>query len=109
MAELLTDDEVRTALEALPGWSGDTQRLTRTVPVEQDQLDSLEGSITAVGDSVDHHADLERSDDGLHISLTTHSAGGVTAKDVDLAARLDRVFSGSGPHAGDPGADATGA
>ena len=105
MAELLTDDEVRTALEALPGWGGDAQRLTRTVPVEDDQLESLEGSIAAVGDSVDHHADLERSADGLRISISTHSAGGVTAKDVDLAARLDRVFSGSGPHAGTPETD----
>jgi 4a-hydroxytetrahydrobiopterin dehydratase len=102
MAELLSDSDVRTALESLPGWGGDTRSLTRTVPVEEDQVESLEHSIAAVGDSFDHHADLERSAEGLHVRLSTHSAGGVTAKDVELAARLDRVFSGSGPHGEDP-------
>lgn len=95
MAKLMDDDEVRYALASLPGWEGDAQRLERTVPVPPDQQDELVAALTRVADKVNHHPDIERTPEGLRLRLWTHTAGGVTAKDIDLAARIDQVLSGS--------------
>ena len=94
MSQTLSQDEVATALEALPGWHGGPERLERTVPVEPKDADSLEDAISAVADELDHHPELTRTPDGLRVVLTTHDAGGVTERDVELATRLDRLFSG---------------
>jgi 4a-hydroxytetrahydrobiopterin dehydratase len=98
--ELLTPDQITAALAALPGWSGDQQRLTRTIPVPADSQDALEDAVMRVANAMDHHPTIERSGDSMSFALSTHSAGGVTQKDVDLATRIDQVLSGSGSDQG---------
>lgn len=95
MPELLTDEAITTALETLPGWERAGDRLARTVAVPADSQDSLERSIAEVADAMNHHPDLRRAGDTVQLELWTHSAGGITAKDVELAARIDQVLSGS--------------
>jgi 4a-hydroxytetrahydrobiopterin dehydratase len=46
-------------------------------------------------DQLDHHPEVERRPDGMRLVVWTHSDGGVTEKDVELASRLDQVLSGS--------------
>lgn len=95
MPELLADEAITTALQSLPGWERAGDRLVREVKVPSDSQDSLERSIAEVADAMDHHPDLRRDGDTVHLELWTHSAGGVTSKDVELAARIDQVLSGS--------------
>ena len=95
MAELLSQEEVAVALEALPGWSGSPSRLERTVPVQEIDYEELEQGVAAIGDEMGHHAVTEHAPEGMRLLLWTHVDGGVTARDVELAARLDRLFSGS--------------
>jgi 4a-hydroxytetrahydrobiopterin dehydratase len=90
----LSADEVTTALEALPGWSGGPERLERDVPVQHEDQQTLITAINAVAEDMNHHPDVRRTDHGIHVSLTTYDAGGVTDKDVELATHLDRLFSG---------------
>ena len=94
MPQTLTADEVSTALEALPGWSGDTKRLHRTVPVVEQDRHTLTDAIAAVADEINHHPEVSTTADGLLVELWSHDAGGVTSRDVELATRLDRLFSG---------------
>lgn len=100
MAQLLDQDQIATALEALPEWSGDERALRRTASVPADSQDALAESVQRVADEMDHHPQVERSGDSMTFSLWTHSAGGVTHKDVELAARIDQVLSGSGTDQG---------
>ena len=95
MAALLDDNEVRTALESLPGWSRDGDVLQRVVPVADDQHDTVERAVAKVSDEVNHHADIEKGEGNMTFRLSTHSAGGITGKDVDLAARIDQLLSGA--------------
>ena len=53
-----------------------------------------------LADEVNHHPDVSRDADSVTFRLWTHSAGGVTAKDVELAARIDAQLSGSGTDTG---------
>lgn len=95
MPALLDDDQIRTALEALPGWDRDDQALVKRVPVADEQHDAVEQQVAAVADGLDHHPEVSRDFGALTFRLWTHSAGGITAKDVELAGALDQVLSGS--------------
>lgn len=96
MSQVLSEDEVRTALGALPGWSGDRQRLSRTVPATAQQQDEIERNVMQVANEINHHPQIERDAAGLRLILWSHDSGGVTARDVDLATRIDRALSLTG-------------
>jgi 4a-hydroxytetrahydrobiopterin dehydratase len=90
----LSADEVRTALDSLSGWSGGAEHLYRDVDVDADSQDELEAAVMTVANELNHHPEIERRDDGMRFVLWSHDAGGVTSRDVELAARIDQVLSG---------------
>lgn len=100
MTEVLSPEEIATAVAALPAWTAEDQRLVREVKVPADSQDGLLEAVARVADEMNHHPDVERSADSVTFRLWTHSAGGVTAKDVDLAGRIDAQLSGSDPDQG---------
>lgn len=89
----LPPDEISTALQQLPQWSGDGDGLRRTV-----ELPSFREAVAAivaiadVAEELDHHPDIDLRWRTLHLALVTHSAGGVTANDVELARRIDALL-----------------
>lgn len=98
--DLLDRSQIDTALEALPGWSYDGEALTRRAEVPADSQDAMVEALAQVADAMDHHPDISREPDSLVLRLWTHSEDGVTSKDVDLAARIDQVLSGSATDTG---------
>lgn len=87
---LLTDDEMRTALALLPGWSRDGDALNRrftfsTFPAGIAFVDR----VAQVAEQMGHHPDITISYNVVTLRVSTHDAGGVTEKDVNLARRLD--------------------
>ena len=95
MPDLLDPADVETALAALPGWTFQDDALVKRADVPADSQDGLLESVAQVADELDHHPDVSRETDAVVFRLRTHSAGGVTSKDVDLAARIDQVLSGA--------------
>ncbi|WP_433801874.1 4a-hydroxytetrahydrobiopterin dehydratase [Actinomycetospora sp. CA-084318] len=93
MADLLSDDAVSSALADLPGWERDGDSLVRTA-----QLPSFPAAIAVVdavaqeAESVDHHPDIDIRYSTLTFRLSTHSEGGLTAKDPDLARRISAAI-----------------
>lgn len=85
----LTADQLAEALHALPQWSGDRHRISRTVP---DVDDSTLARIAAVADELDHHPVVEQVEGGTRFVLWTHVRDAVTELDVALAARLDALL-----------------
>lgn len=89
MAELLDDAAITSALESLPGWERDGDSLVRTA-----QLPSFPAAITVVdrvaqdAERRDHHPDIDIRWRTLTFRLSTHSAGGLTDKDVELAGAI---------------------
>jgi 4a-hydroxytetrahydrobiopterin dehydratase len=90
MAELLSDDEVSSALAGLPGWEREGDSIVRTA-----ELSSFPVAIAVVGrvaedaEERDHHPDIDIRWRTLTFRLSTHSEGGLTAKDTELAAQID--------------------
>jgi 4a-hydroxytetrahydrobiopterin dehydratase len=95
MASLLDEGSVRAALESLDGWTGDTDALTRTVklPSFPDAI-AVVDRVAEVAEQLDHHPDIDIRWRTLVFRCATHSAGGVTDRDVDLARRIDEIVAG---------------
>ena len=101
MSRLLSDDEVRTQLEALPGWvlSGDTI----TTTVEAPDFPAAIALVSAVADEAEqmnHHPDIDIRWRTTRWVLTTHDAGGVTQLDVELAHRISAAARAQGATVG---------
>ena len=86
----LSPDELTAALQDLPHWSGDAEGIRRTVelPTFRDAVGTIV-AIADVAEEMDHHPDVDLRWRTLHLAVVTHSAGGVTELDLELARRID--------------------
>lgn len=83
---LVGNNEVEAFLEAHPGWSRVDHEITRTYVFEDFGVSI--GFVTRVAleaEKADHHPDIDIRWNKVTLTLSTHSEGGVTAKDLDLA------------------------
>ena len=89
MSRLLTDEEITRQLADLPEWSrdGDTLRARYDAP------DFLAGirlvqEVALLAEAMDHHPDIDVRWRTVSFALSTHSEGGLTQLDVELAHEL---------------------
>jgi 4a-hydroxytetrahydrobiopterin dehydratase len=89
----LSPDAVAAALTTLPLWSGDDDGLRRTVelPGFRDAVAAIV-AIADVAEELDHHPDIDLRWRTLHLELVSHSDGGVTDLDLELARRIDALL-----------------
>lgn len=91
MSRAFTQAEVLSALQALPGWAHENNKIQKTY-VFNDFKEAL-SFIVRVGlhaDQQDHHPELFNVYNRVEIVLTTHDAGNkVTEKDVKLARAIE--------------------
>ena len=87
---LLSDEEIDDRLSGLEGWERDGDGIRRTF-----ELGDFKGSVdfvnrlTPEAEEMNHHPDLEISWSKVTVSVTTHSEGGLTGNDFELAGRID--------------------
>jgi 4a-hydroxytetrahydrobiopterin dehydratase len=93
---MLDADAIATALGGLTGWSRDGDTLARTYR-RRDWLDAI-ALLNAVAEEAErrnHHPDVSITGyRDITFRLTTHSKGGITQRDVDLATRIDELAAG---------------
>jgi 4a-hydroxytetrahydrobiopterin dehydratase len=85
-------EEAASHLSALSGWQIEDGELTRTFSFK-DFLAAL-AFVNRVGERAEeagHHPDIDIRYNRVRLSLVTHDAGGLTAKDFDLAAATDKL------------------
>ncbi len=95
MIEQLDEDERAAALDELGEWDYDDTRdaLTRTF-VFGDFVEAF-GFMTRVAilaEKVDHHPEWSNVYNRVDVLLTTHDAGGLSARDVALAQAIERLL-----------------
>jgi pterin-4a-carbinolamine dehydratase/uncharacterized protein (DUF2267 family) len=89
----LTADDITALLQRLPGWRGNTRRLTRTVPFPPGTDTAAIEEIHRVEAELDHHTQLKRGPEDLTLTLWTHSRDAVTELDVQLAERIHAILA----------------
>jgi 4a-hydroxytetrahydrobiopterin dehydratase len=88
----LTDDEINSALEDLPGWSADGDAIAKTYEFA-DFRAALGFMNRAAGpiEEMDHHPEWTNVYNRVEVRLSSHDVGGVTDRDTRLATVLERV------------------
>ncbi|MBQ0760428.1 MAG: 4a-hydroxytetrahydrobiopterin dehydratase [Zhongshania sp.] len=89
----LTDLEISNALKELPDWELNDDKLCRVF--EFDDFISAFSFMTRVAiraEKIDHHPEWSNVYKTVSIALTTHDAGGLTAKDLALAEAIKMEF-----------------
>jgi 4a-hydroxytetrahydrobiopterin dehydratase len=88
-ATVLTAAQVTEALTGLTGWDGDADRIEATYRMSTFPVAiGLVDRVAASAEALDHHPDIDVRWRTVTFRLSTHSAGGVTAKDVELAGTI---------------------
>lgn len=96
-AALLTEPEITAALEAIPDWRREGDWLIRTVecPTFRAAI-ALVDRVADAAEEANHHPDFEINWRRVTLRLTTKASHGLTAKDVAMAATIDRISFGTG-------------
>ena len=97
MAGVLDEKQIKDALTDRPKWEYRDGALTRQVHAS-DFLGGIRlvDRVAVVAESLNHHPDIDIRYTDLTFRLVTHSAGGVTEKDFEMAARIDDIVDATG-------------
>jgi len=90
--ERLSDIAIQRELGTLPGWSRKGDVITKTFQF-RNFLTGID-FVTAVAraaETADHHPDIDIRYTKIVCTLSTHSAGGITQKDLDMARKIETV------------------
>ena len=91
-AQLLTEPEIAASLASVPGWRREGDELVRIFRCETFRAAiALVGRVADAAEAADHHPDIEISWRRVTFRLTTKASHGLTAKDVAMAATIDRL------------------
>ena len=88
----LSDTDIDERLEALDGWERSGEAI-----VKEFENGDFKGSVdfvnrlTPEAEEMNHHPDLEISWSTVKVTITTHSQGGLTDNDFELARRIDAL------------------
>jgi 4a-hydroxytetrahydrobiopterin dehydratase len=88
----LSSAEVSSRLKSLPSWKLENGEIARTY-----EFPDFRGSLAFVNkvgelaEKAGHHPDIDIRYNKVRLALVTHDAGGLTAKDFELAGQADRA------------------
>jgi 4a-hydroxytetrahydrobiopterin dehydratase len=87
----LDERELKEAVAKLPGWRLDEGKLSRDfVFADFKAAMTFVNKIAETAESSGHHPDIDIRYNKVRLGLVTHDAGGITAKDVEMAGRLSQ-------------------
>ena len=94
MRQPLSDLEIQRALGNLPGWSRRGETLVKTFAFKT----FPEGIIfiqrvADVAERMNHHPDIDVRYTKVTFQLSTHDAGGITQRDIQLAGEIEKLSS----------------
>jgi len=88
----LSPEAAQSRLTQLPGWQIESGELVRTFEFK-DFVASLKfvNHVGELAEKAGHHPDIDIRYNRVRLALVTHSAGGLTGKDFDLAAQVQNL------------------
>lgn len=88
----MSPNELDTALRSLPRWTVIEGKLHREFRfADFAEAFAFMTRVAALAEAANHHPDWSNAWNRVSIDLVTHDAGGITAKDVELARAIDRA------------------
>jgi 4a-hydroxytetrahydrobiopterin dehydratase len=92
MPSRLSPSDIKTHLEDVPDWSHQGNAIVRTFTLGN-FVESVEfvNQLTELAEDANHHPDVDIRWNKVTLSLSTHSKGGLTKADFDLAMQIDEL------------------
>jgi 4a-hydroxytetrahydrobiopterin dehydratase len=97
----LSDTERDEALRGLAGWEFDqgTNAIRRSFRFgDFSEAFGFMARVALAAEKADHHPDWSNSWNRVDVALSTHSEGGVTSRDIELAKQIDALAPTSSGH-----------
>ncbi len=92
MTTILTQNEIDDALTKLDGWSQSGNDISRTFVLPRFPAALVFAcTVGHLAERADHHPDILIQYRKVTLTLSTHSAGGLTQKDIDLAGQINAI------------------
>jgi len=89
---LLSEDQIVGRLGEVPGWTRQGSSIVATVTRDDFRGAFLfAGAVAFLAEQVNHHPDILIEWNKVTLTLSTHSAGGLTDADFDLAAKISAL------------------
>ena len=92
MADLIKADEAKMRLKKVPEWELEKKHIERTFEFDDfsESIDFVNG-VAEVAEDEEHHPDFDIRYNKVRLILSTHSKGGLTELDFNLAERIDTL------------------
>ena len=90
MVAKLTETEIAAAMPGIPGWTRVADAIERRYRfADFTHAFAFMARVALLAEKADHHPEWSNVYDKVDIRLTTHDAGGLSARDFTLAAAID--------------------
>lgn len=97
MVEQLSEAERADALDGLSDWDYDESRdaITRSIVfTDFAEAFGFMTQVALIAEKADHHPEWKNVWNRVEILLTTHDAGGLSERDIELAEAIDAILEG---------------
>lgn len=92
MADLLDSKEIKEELKRVPEWEHEKKMIERTFEFEDfARAMDFVNSVADIAEEEEHHPDIDVRYNKVRIALSTHSEGGLTEMDFDVAEKIDTL------------------
>ena len=91
---ILSNKQLNEYLEDLDGWSIENEKLSKTFKFSSFiQAFGFMTQVAITSETMDHHPEWSNVYNRVEINLITHSEGGITKLDTELAKKIDTISS----------------
>jgi 4a-hydroxytetrahydrobiopterin dehydratase len=89
---LLSDEEIKERLKEIPGWQHRGESIVKSFDRE-DFVGSVKfvDSLVKPAEDMNHHPDIAISWSQVEVAISTHSQGGITENDFELAKKVEEL------------------
>jgi 4a-hydroxytetrahydrobiopterin dehydratase len=89
----LTPSEIEQRLDELPGWQLNGQQIEKRYRFSSYRAGvAFAVQVALLAEKMDHHPDLQIGYQEVRVVYSTHSAGGVTERDLEAAHQVERIL-----------------
>jgi len=92
MADLLNNQDIKDWLKKLPEWDLDKKQIERVFEFDDFTLAmDFVNSVAEIAEEDDHHPEIDIRSNKVRIGLSTHTEGGLTDVDFEVAEKIDTL------------------
>jgi 4a-hydroxytetrahydrobiopterin dehydratase len=93
MADLLNAQDIKAWLKKLPEWELEKKHIERLFEFDEFvQAIDFVNSVAEIAEDEEHHPEIDIRYNKVLLKLSTHSEGGLTDRDFEVAEKIDNLY-----------------